>query len=382
MSATLHDLIQLMVSLEASDLHLTSGQEPMLRVDGDIRRIEHAEVIPAETLREMLLEIAPGENRLQFERHNDTDFAYEIPEVGRVRVNLFQDKHGIGGVMRIVPSELLDLEQLGVPDSVRAFCELNKGLVLVTGPTGSGKSTTLASMLHHINQTRDDHIITIEDPIEFLHTSKRCLIHQREMHRDTDSFKHALRASLREDPDIVLVGEMRDLETIETAIETAETGHLVFGTLHTTTAGSTVDRVIDSFPADRQAQVRTMLATSLKGVISQILCKKATKGRIAAYEVLVGTNAISHMIREGKTHQIPSTIMLGAQVGMQTMNDALLKLVEQGYVTPEEAFSRSLDKSEMVNKLAGIGLRMTNAPEDAVQVSGAPSQPQPPLALV
>ncbi|HED66884.1 MAG TPA: PilT/PilU family type 4a pilus ATPase, partial [Planctomycetes bacterium] len=290
-----------MIELEASDLHLTTGVAPHFRLHGEMVAVSGAQPFTAEQMREVLFEIAPERNRAQFEEENDTDFAYELPGKARFRANLFQDRNGPGAVFRLIPDEILSAQALGLPEAVRNLCYLNKGLVLVTGPTGSGKSTTLAAMIDLVNQSRSDHIITIEDPIEFVHKQKKCLVHQREVGRHTQSFKRALRAALREDPDIILVGELRDLETIEIAIETAETGHLVFGTLHTTTAASTVDRIIDQFPADRQSQIRQLLSASLRGVIAQTLCKKNGGGRVAALEVLIATQAVSALIREGKT---------------------------------------------------------------------------------
>ncbi len=287
----------------------------------------------------------PKKNQEEFERRHDTDFAYEIEDLARFRVNIFMDRKGMGAVFRVIPTEILTAEQLNLSPHILKLCQLSKGLVLVTGPTGSGKSTTLCAMIDYINRTRADHIITIEDPIEFVHESKKCLINQREIHNHTDSFKDALRAALREDPDIVLVGEMRDLETVAIAIETAETGHLVFGTLHTTTAASTVDRVIDQFPADRQAQIRIMLSESLKGVIAQTLCRKIGGGRVAALEVLIVNSAIGNLIRESKTFQIPSMMQTGRGIGMVGLNDALFEHVKNGLVEPQEAYAKSVDKS-------------------------------------
>ena len=341
-----------------SDLHLSAGTPPALRLHGSIVPLK-IPPLPAEQIREMLEEVMPQRARRQFSETGDADFSYDLPGVARFRGNAFLDRHGPGAVFRIVPTELLTADQLGLPSSILKFCTLNKGLVLVTGPTGSGKSTTLAAMINHINETRKDHIITIEDPIEFVHENNKCRINQREVHDHTQSFAIALRAALREDPDIVLVGEMRDLETTHIAIETAETGHLVLGTLHTSTAASTVDRIIDQFPADRQAQIRTMLSVSLKGVISQALCRrKDGQGRIAAMEVLVATSAIANHIREGKTYQIPSAMQTGAKEGMLILNDSLIKLVMDDRVTAQEAFDKSVDRKDMAQKLqiAGIDL--------------------------
>ncbi|MBV1862366.1 MAG: PilT/PilU family type 4a pilus ATPase, partial [Nannocystaceae bacterium] len=278
----------------------------------------------------------------------DADFAHSIEGVARFRANYFADRKGMGAVFRQIPMEILTPEQIGLPAKVLDLCWLTKGLVLVTGPTGSGKSTTLASMIDFINRNRDDHIITIEDPIEFVHDNKRCLVNQREVGRHTRSFKSALRAALREDPDIILVGELRDLETIHIALETAETGHLVFGTLHTTTAPSTVDRLIDQFPGDQQAQIRTMLGESMRGVIGQTLLRKKSGGRVAAYEVLLHTSAIGNLIREGKTHQLKNTMQVSKDMGMQNLNDHLLKLVIEDVVEPLEAYLKAVDKKNLL----------------------------------
>jgi twitching motility protein PilT len=353
--AWIDSLFTRMHEVGASDLHMTSGRKPMLRVSGEMVTIDEAPLLNPEQMRQVLLEITPETNAAQFEQEKDTDFAYHLEGVARFRANLFEDHRGPGGVFRVIPEEILTAEQLGLPPAILEMCELHKGLVLVTGPTGSGKSTTLAAMVDHINRTRRDHIITIEDPIEFVHQDNQCLINQREVGGHTQSFKRALRAALREDPDIVLVGEMRDLETIEIAIETAETGHLVFGTLHTTTAPSTVDRIIDQFPADRQAQIRTMLSSSLKGVVAQTLCKKTEGGRVAALEVLVVNSAISNQIREGKTHQIPSMMQMGARQGMRLLNDSLFQLAQAGTISPKEALAKSVDKGGIRSLLEGAG---------------------------
>jgi twitching motility protein PilT len=307
-------------------------------------------------LHAMLMEIVPERNRVEFAEEFDTDFAYEIPGQARFRCNYFRDRNGCGAVFRQIPVEILTAQQLGLPEQLLRLCNLTKGLVLVTGPTGSGKSTTLAALIDHINKTRNDHIITIEDPIEFVHQNQKCLVNQREISVHTKGFKQALRAALREDPDIVLIGEMRDLETISIAIETAETGHLVFGTLHTTTAVSTIDRIIDQFPADQQGQIRVMLSESMRGVISQTLCKKKGGGRVAALEVMLYTRAIGNLIREGKTFQIPSAIQTGKKEGMMLLNDSLVNLVNQNLITADEAFVRSIDKDGIQPLLADKGL--------------------------
>jgi twitching motility protein PilT len=293
--------------------------------------------------------ICPEKNREEFEEVHDTDFAYEVPGLARFRCNYFMDRTGMGAVFRQIPTQIPTVDQLGLPKSITELCWLSKGFVVVTGPTGSGKSTTLAALVKFINQHRKDHIVTIEDPIEFVHPNEQCLINQREVGSHTTSFKRALRAALRQDPDIVLVGEMRDLETIGIAIETAETGHLVFGTLHTTTAPSTIDRIIDQFPADRQAQVRVMLSETLKGVIAQTLCKKKGGGRVAAFEILVVNSATSNLIREGKTYQIPSVMQTQKSLGNRTLNDSLMDLVKKGAVDPKEAYIKAVDKAGLVS---------------------------------
>lgn len=341
----------MMVEKGASDLHINSNNVPMWRLHGDILSLEDEGIITRGMAKDLLYEIMPKENREEFEAKHDTDFAYELSGFGRFRANIFMDRNGIGGVFRLIPNKILTVEELNLPQSVLDMCMLTKGLVVVTGPTGSGKSTTLASMIDYVNRSRSEHIITIEDPIEFVHSNKKCLINQREVKTHTEGFKTALRSALREDPDIVLVGELRDLETIEIAIETAETGHLVFGTLHTNTAASTVERMIQQFPESKQAQIRQMLAGSLKGVVAQTLLKKAdNSGRVAALEILVGNQALSAQIRDGKTHQIQSTMQVGGKDGMVLLNDSLVKLVKDGIVTEEEALKKSVDKSELKDK--------------------------------
>jgi twitching motility protein PilT len=303
----------------------------------------------------MLLSIMPDRNRREFEELNDTDLAYELEGVARFRVNVFRDRHGIGSVIRAISSGVVTAEEMGITPEVQRLCDLSKGLVLVTGPTGSGKSTTLCSLIDLVNRNRRDHIITIEDPIEFVHANKGCLITQRQVGQHTSSFKQALRAALREDPDVVLVGELRDLETVAIAIETAETGHLVFGTLHTSTAPSTIDRIIDQFPADRQSQVRVMLSESLKGVISQTLCRKIGGGRVAAREILLTTPAISNLIREAKTFQIQSVIQTSRRLGMVTLTDSLVELVESGQIEITEAYAKAVDKTSILLSLKSKG---------------------------
>jgi twitching motility protein PilT len=363
--AQIDKLFRALHKFGGSDLHLCSETPPQIRLHGEMTPLS-VPALPAAQVRQLLVEIIPEHFLEAFEKTGDADFAYELSGVARFRCNVFRDRRGPGGVFRIIPADFLTSEQLGLPQALLNFCTLHKGLVLVTGPTGSGKSTTLTALIDYINRNRRDHIITIEDPIEFVHDNKKCLVNQREVHQHTQSFSRALRAALREDPDIVLVGEMRDLETTHIAIETAETGHLVFGTLHTTTASSTIDRIIDQFPADRQEQVRTMLASSLKGVISQTLCKrKDGKGRIAAMEVLVVTPAVANHIREAKTFLIPSVMQTGAREGMQLLNDAMLKLAIDGKIDGREAISRAIDRPDMLRKLQVAGLIDAPAAEEA-----------------
>ena len=364
MTAAIDRLFTLMCQAGASDLHLCVGMPPLIRKDGSIQPLESGvPALDAAALDTLVEPIMPGKNREEFAKRHDTDFAYELRGLARFRANVFMDRKGRGAVFRVIPSKILTASDLGLSPHILQLCRLNKGLVLVTGPTGSGKSTTLCAMVDHINQTRSEHIITIEDPIEFVHENRKCLVNQREVHTHTDSFRDALRAALREDPDILLVGEMRDLETVAIAIETAETGHLVFGTLHTTTAASTVDRIIDQFPTDRQAQIRTMLAESLRGVIAQTLCKKIGGGRVAALEVLIVTSAVSNLIREGKTFQLPSIMQVGKAQGMVTLNDALMSLVSKKIVAPEEAYSKAVDKPgfEGLLKRAGVDTKFAAA---------------------
>ena len=359
--AHIDQYLRFMLKTGASDFHLSTGANPIYRIDGSMRPVATSSSEPMTSVHvwTLLKEILPERNRSEFDDSRDTDFAYEISGVGRFRVNVFKDRKGVGAVFRYIPEKILTFEQLGLPQILNQFCMLNAGLVLITGPTGSGKSTTLAAMVDHINTTRSDHIVTIEDPIEFVHPNRNCLINQREINSHTESFKNALRAALRQDPDIVLVGEMRDLETTEIAIETAETGHLVLGTLHTNTAASTVNRIIDQFPASRQEQIRTMLSASLQGVVSQILLKRAEgKGRIAAMEILVVTPAIANNIREGKTHQIPSAIQTGRKFGMQLLSSHIIELVRDKIVEPQEAYHKAVDKVDIAAKLRAAGFQL------------------------
>jgi twitching motility protein PilT len=355
-------LFHAMCGAGASDLHLCVGMPPLVRKDGRMQPLDpNMPALTDEFLARLLDPIMPGTNRTEFAERHDTDFAYEIKGLARFRANVFADRKGRGAVFRVIPSQILTAEKLGLSPHILNLCKLNKGLVLVTGPTGSGKSTTLCAMIDYINKTREEHIITIEDPIEFVHENQKCLINQREVRTHTDSFKAALRAALREDPDIVLVGELRDLETVAIAIETAETGHLVFGTLHTTTAASTIDRIIDQFPSDRQAQIRIMLSESLRGVIAQNLCRKIGGGRIAALEVLIATSAVSNLIREGKTFQIPSMMQVGKAVGMVSLNEALVDLVAKKIVAADEAYAKAVDKPAFESALKRLGISVPPA---------------------
>jgi twitching motility protein PilT len=347
-TADIDRLLVKMLEMRASDLHISSGMPPLVRVDGELGKVPGFDTGTAESIQRMLLPIVPPRNREEFARSHDTDFAYELAGKARFRANLFVDLHGMGAVLRVIPAKIMSVEDLNLPKELLSLCHLPKGLVLVTGPTGSGKSTTLAAMIDYINRTRSDHIITIEDPVEFVHPNKKCLINQRQVGEHTDSFKRALRAALREDPDIVLLGEMRDLETIAIAMETAETGHLVFGTLHTSSAPATIDRIIDQYPPEQQNQIRVMLANSLKGVICQTLCRKIGGGRAAALEIMFGVPAVANLIREGKIFQIPSVIQTARKSGMCLMNDSLLRLVKEGTVAPEEAMAKTVDKANLL----------------------------------
>ncbi len=338
------ELLAFSVKHNASDLHLSAGVPPLIRVDGEVRKInlpsmDHKEV------HALIYDIMNDKQRKEYEEHLEIDFSFEVPGLARFRVNAFNQSRGAGAVFRTIPSTVLSMEDLGCPDIFRTISEFPRGLVLVTGPTGSGKSTTLAAMVDHINQSRHDHILTIEDPIEFVHDSKSCLINQREVHRDTHSFAAALRSALREDPDVILVGEMRDLETIRLALTAAETGHLVFGTLHTTSAAKTIDRVVDVFPAGEKDMVRTMLSESLQAVISQTLIKRINGGRVAAHEIMIGTPAIRNLIREDKVAQMYSAIQTGMAHGMQTLDQSIENLLNQGLITRQDAMSKMSKKA-------------------------------------
>ena len=342
---------------KGSDLHLSAGGPALIRKDGDMVPLD-PRPLDGEGLKAMLLEIMPPRNCAEFEERHDTDFAHEIRGQARFRVNVFLDTRGWGSVIRIIPARVVSADELGLCEAIRKLCELEKGLVLVTGPTGSGKSTTLAAMVDLVNATRPGHIITIEDPVEFVHASKMSLVNQREVGVHTRSFASALRAALREDPDVVLLGELRDLETTAIALETAETGHLVFGTLHTSSAVGTIDRLIDQFPANQQDQIRTLLGSSLRGVIAQVLLKKIGGGRVAAMEILLTNPAVQANIREGKTHQLTSAIQMGMKQGMILLNDALLKLVMTKVVDPREALKKAIDKEDLQKKLQAAGVTL------------------------
>jgi len=342
--AEIDAFFKLMHEQGASDLHLSSGQQPALRLNGDIERIKY-EDLSSDKLRRILYEITSQEKIKVFEETGDVDFGYEIAGLARYRANYFMQKNGISAVFREIPSDVLTAEQLGLPDVISKLADLPRGLVLVTGPTGSGKSTTLAAIIDHANKSRKDHIITVEDPIEFVHQSHSCIVNHREVGLHTQTFSSALRGALREDPDIILVGELRDLETISLAIEAASTGHLVFGTLHTSSAPKTVDRIIEVFPSTEQAQIRSTLSDGLRAVVAQVLFKRIDKkGRCAAMEILIATPAVRNLIREGKTHQIPSMIQTGKQYGMQLLDDAIMELYKKHWISAEEAYAKANNK--------------------------------------
>ncbi len=349
--AKIDALLKLMNDQGASDLHLVAGSQPIFRIHGEIERVEY-ESLQNDELKEMLYEVAPKNKIEVFEETGDVDFAYEIPNLARYRANFFQQKRGMGAVFREIPDEILTIEQLDLPASITKLSMLHEGMVLVTGPTGSGKSTTLAAMVDHVNKNRKNHIITVEDPVEFVHKNQGCVINHREVGVHTKSFKSALRGALREDPDVILVGEMRDLETIELALEAASTGHLVLATLHTQNATKTIDRVIDVFPAHQQSQIRTSLSESLKGVVAQKLLKRVDKeGRVAVFEILVVTSAVSNLIRESKTFQIPSAIQTGRKYGMQSLDDAILAALNSKKISVEDAYDKAIVKDRFVKLL-------------------------------
>ncbi|MCD6153013.1 MAG: type IV pilus twitching motility protein PilT [Syntrophobacterales bacterium] len=343
--AKIDAFFKIMHEQEASDLHLIAGQQPVIRIRGDMERIKYHS-LENDELRAMLYEITPEHKIKQFEETGDVDFAYEIPALARYRANFFQQKYGVGAVFREIPSKILTCDALGFPPVIKKLATLPRGLVLVTGPTGSGKSTTLAAIIDEANRMRKDHIITIEDPIEFVHESKNCIVNHREVGLHTKSFSAALRGALREDPDVILVGEMRDLETISLAVEAASTGHLVFATLHTTSAPKTIDRVIEVFPADEQMQIRSTLADGIRAIIGQVLFKRIDKqGRCVALEILIATPAARNLIRESKTYQIPSVIQTGKKYGMQLLDDSIMDLLNKGWISSDEAYTKSNDKA-------------------------------------
>lgn len=342
------ELLAFSVENNASDLHLSTGTPPSIRVDGDVRKLN----IPAfdeKDVNALVYDIMNDRQRKEYEQNLEVDFSFEVPNLARFRVNAFNQNRGPAAVFRTIPSKILSLDDLGCPDIFRDISDLPRGLVLVTGPTGSGKSTTLAAMVDHINKTKHHHILTIEDPIEFVHQNHSCLINQREVHRDTLSFSAALRSALREDPDVILVGEMRDLETIRLAMTAAETGHLVFGTLHTTSAPKTIDRIVDVFPGEEKAMVRSMLSESLRAVISQTLVKKVGGGRVAAHEIMMGVPAIRNLIREDKIAQMYSAIQTGMSHGMQTMDQCLQNLINRGLITRQDAMDKAQDKNQFTS---------------------------------
>ena len=350
--AQIDAFFKMMHELGASDLHLSTASQPIIRLHGELQRIKY-KLLEHEELKKMLYEITPENKVKSFEESGDVDFAYEVPNLARYRVNFFQQRLGVAAVFREIPQKILSIEDLGLPSIMKRLAMLPKGLVLVTGPTGSGKSTTLAAIVDYANKSRKDHILTIEDPIEFVHEPSQCLINQREVGRDTSSFKSALRGALREDPDIILVGELRDLETIHLALEAAETGHLVLGTLHTISASKTIDRIIEVFPGEMQGQIRSSLSESLRAIIAQNLFKRIDKpGRVAALEILIATPAVRNLIRENKIFQINSVIETGKKFGMQPLDDAIMKHLQQGLIHSEDAYNKALNKSRFREFLA------------------------------
>ena len=357
MTYEMNDLLDLMVEQNASDLHVQVGQAPALRLNGGITAIDGPVLTPADTER-LMLSITPDNHLSSVKLNGGADFGFAFGEKARFRVSVLRAKGSYGMVLRQIPNRMFGLREIGMPDKIRELLYRPRGLILVTGPTGSGKSTTLASLVNYINENRDGHIITIEDPIEYYHPHKRCLVTQREVHVDVPSFAEAIRRALRQDPDIILVGEMRDLETIEAAISAAETGHLVFGTLHTNSAAKTIDRIVDAFPANMKEMIRTQLASSVQAVISQVLCKKTGGGRIAAYEIMVNTTSIASLIRENKSFRIPSDIQTGANLGMITMDTHLLSLHNRGLVSADECVEKAQDPIVMREKLLSLGAQL------------------------
>jgi twitching motility protein PilT len=355
--AKIDAFFNLMFEQKASDLHMASGNPPILRINGELMRVDYPP-LESDALKAMLYEVTPEYKVKQFEETGDVDFGYEIPNISRFRVNFYNERNGVAAVFRQIPTRVLSFEDFEkfdapLPAVLKKFCMLHRGLIVVTGPTGSGKSTTLAAMVDYCNRNRKDHIITVEDPIEFVHESKSCLVNHREVGVHTKSFAAALRGALREDPDIILIGEMRDLETIELALTAASTGHLVFGTLHTQSAAKTVDRIIDVFPADQQNKIRQTLSESLKGVVAQTLFKRTDKkGRVAAFEILVFTTAIANLVRENKTHQIPGMIQVGKKIGNQPLDDHIMEHLRMKRIAPEDAFDKSIDRKKFRSFLA------------------------------
>jgi twitching motility protein PilT len=375
-------LFDKMLEAGSSDLHLSAGAPPKLRTHGELVPIKGEEVLTNDLMKQLLIEIITEEQKKKFLASKDLDFAYEIFGKARFRANFLMQNRGLGAVFRVIPTKIMTVEDLGIPPQVLKFANFSRGLVLVTGPTGSGKSTTLAALVDYINRNRQEHILTVEDPIEFVHQNQKCQVNQREVGMHTESFSSALKAALREDPDVILVGEMRDLETIELAITAAETGHLVFGTLHTSSAAKTVDRIIDAFPSDQQAQIRTMLSESLKGVVAQQLLKRSDKpGRLAALEILFVKSATANLIREGKTFQIPSVIQMGKGEGMQLMDQAIMDFLMKKMITPEEAYMKAQDKGAFEKLLPKSAQGGPGGPGGArpggtpPRPSGAPQRP-------
>jgi twitching motility protein PilT len=370
-------LFEKMLEAGSSDLHLSAGAPPKLRTHGELVPISGEEVLTNDLMKQLLIEIINDEQKKKFLATKDLDFAYELPGKARFRANFLMQNRGLGAVFRVIPTKIMTVEDLGIPAQVLKFANFSRGLVLVTGPTGSGKSTTLAALVDFINRNRQEHILTVEDPIEFVHQNQKCQVNQREVGMHTESFASALKAALREDPDVILVGEMRDLETIELAITAAETGHLVFGTLHTNSAAKTVDRIIDAFPSGQQAQIRTMLSESLKGVVAQQLLKRSDKpGRLAALEILFVKSATANLIREGKTFQIPSVIQMGKGEGMQLMDQAIMDFLMKKMITPDEAYMKAQDKGAFEKLLpASSPMAKGAAPPKPGGPGGAPPRP-------
>jgi len=359
--AKIDAFFKLMNEQGASDLHLVAGQPPALRIMGEMERVKY-KVLDNDELKVMLYEIAPEHKIKEFEETGDVDFGYDVLGIARYRANFFMQKNGVAAVFRQIPEQIMTAEQLGLPNVISKLASLPRGLVLVTGPTGCGKSTTLAAIIDVANRTRKDHIITIEDPIEFVHKSRGCIVNQREVGLHTKTFSAALRGALREDPDIILVGELRDLETISLAIEAASTGHLVFGTLHTSSAPKTVDRIIEVFPANQQAQIRSTLSDGIRAIVAQVLFKRVgQKGRCPALEILIATPAVRNLIREGKTHQIPSMIQTGKKYGMQLLDDAIMDLLNNGWISADDAYAKANEKGKFMPFLKNLPTDFTEA---------------------